>query len=413
MSPGVPKECPPIELQVCPPGRGQLLGFRFPEVPGVPAARDSQARQFRAAAVDGAGLREQMPQDEWQSGLSTLAGELDRADYHLSRFGSLVDALKARRSVAGGPVFGDPGPARALYCEAASYLSAVRTAVDLVVYVAARRSGASIGAAEKWKASEAISVLNGTPPEKYDTADITVLRTQAAWFETLNLYRNAMHHRGWHEQSFGYFARGDTAPEANNPVHNVMLVPDFESLKNRARPHMWTYRDRRWLDRLVEDISSGAEITFSNLRRAWKLPETPPGKLPLEKHPTVWLHVPLALPIEGQTPPALHVFLSKKAAKTFLEHHKKRGLELLECSFRALRRTTLQGNDIGHLFAYDANTLGSVAEVHLVEFKRGRIGILEKHRFVPSEKNGPVTGTLWLRLPTLDRDPLYILDYVG
>jgi hypothetical protein len=109
----------------------------------------------------------------------------------------------------------------------------------------------------------------------------------------------------------------------------------------------------------------------------------------------------------------LHLFLSKKAAKAFLEHHKKLGLELLECSFRALRRTTLQGNGVGYLLAYDADSLGSVAEVHLVEFGHGKIRILEKHKFAPSEKNGPVTGTLWLRLPTLERDPLYILDYVG
>ena len=90
-------------------------------------------------------------------------------------------------------------------------------------------------------------------------------------------------------------------------------------------------------------------------------------------------------------------------------------LAVLEQAFADLNSScpAVRADAEAYFLAYDADSLGSVAEVHLVEFGHGKIRILEKHKFAPSEKNGPVTGTLWLRLPTLERDPLYILDYVG
>jgi len=192
---GVPSECPPPTFHLCPPGgRDHLVGFSFPSIPGIPPVRGVLAGRFSAAALDGAGQPVQLAIEEWKANLSVICGEFRRADYHLARFNSILELLKARRRVAGGPVFGDPEPARALYCEAASYFSAVRTAVDIIVYVAARRSGASIAAAERWKATEAICAAASPQPTKYDTDDIRALRGHKNWFETLNHYRNSMLH---------------------------------------------------------------------------------------------------------------------------------------------------------------------------------------------------------------------------
>ena len=252
--------------------------------------------------MEGVGKLAQMPLDEWKSTLATIGGELDRADYHLDRFEAAVAIMKARRKVAGGPVFGDPAPARSLYCEAAGFLSAMRTAIDIVIYVAARRSGHSISSSEKWEACAAMGKRTDNLPSKYDTEEITSLRRFSSWFETLNDYRNCMQHRGWHEHSFGYFDRGDSSRLANSPMHNIMLVPDRGPLQQRLRPDKWTYHERRWLDTLIQEVASGANLALAAVFDVWELPvEDRTGKIPLRDQPNVFLTVPLVAPIEGQS----------------------------------------------------------------------------------------------------------------
>ena len=412
MDSGVPDTCPFPVFDFCPPGRPRLIGFVFPEVPGIPPIRDSLARRFHAAAASGDGLNGCMPSEEWTATLATIAGEFDRADYHRDRFHAVVEILKARRKVAGGPVFGDPAPARAAYCEAVGYLGAVRTAVDVVVYAAARRAGADVSAAEKWKASAAIAPVTGTgdPPSKYDTDDIRALRRHRHWFETLNLYRNCMLHRGWHDQSFGYFNRADSAPEANDPIYNVMLVPDLAPLKHGARPDKWTYQDRAWLDELVQEIHAGTELAVDDLLRVWAVPVPAPGKIPLEDQATTFLTVPLLRPIQGQSPPTLHVFLSKHAARLFLEHFQEHHVPLANCSYRAVRQMSLDGRALGYLFAYDASSLGESAELQILDVHLGKVRILETHRVSTTDQNGPLKGTLWIKLPSFPGDVVYVLD---
>lgn len=411
---GVPAACPPPDFHFAPHGGySHLLGFRFPEVPGVPPIRESPARRLKAAATEGWGDAGQASVEDWKIGLSTIAGELERADYHLVRFEESLAMIKARRRVAGGPVFGDPPLARAVYCEAAGYLSALRTAIDIMIYWAARRAGATATSAEGWEAKKAIISVTtpGAPASKYDVDDIRAMRAHRNWFETLNHYRNCMQHRGWHDKSFGYFDRADTAPESDNPTFNVMLVPDQASLATGARPGSWTYKDRRWLDALVHEVAAGLDHMLSDVLVTWGLPEPLRGTIPFSEQPTVFLTVPFVTPILGQSPPALHVFLSKQAARKFLEHFKSRNLELEGCTFRALRRTILQGEGEGYLVAYDDQSLGSKAELHLVDVHNGRVVVVETHSFVPQDRNGPVSRTFWFRTPALDRDPLYVLAY--
>jgi hypothetical protein len=411
---GVPSECPEPTFHFNPQGgRDHLLGFDFPSVPGIPPVRDVLAGRFGAAAQDGAGQPSQLTIDEWKAHLSVICGEFRRADYHLARFNSVLEVLKARRRMAGGPVFGDPEPARALYCEAASYLSAVRTAVDVIVYVAARRSGASIAVAERWKASEAICAAALPPPPKYDTDDIRALRRHKNWFETLNCYRNSMLHRGWHAQSFGYFDRSDAVPQANEPFHNVMLVPDLGSLKQGTRPDGWTYGEKRWLDALVREIESGTSAAMEDLLQVWNLPIPKPGRLSAEDHSRVFLTVPLVPPIQGQSPPVLHVFLSEEAGRLFIKGFEKGDLELRGCSLREVCRTKLQGTGDGYLIAYDAAVLGSVAELHLHEVQDGRDQVIAVQGFCPSARNGPSHEILWFQMPTVSLESVFVLSHAG
>jgi hypothetical protein len=353
-----------------------------------------------------------MPDAEWKSSLQAIGGELERAEYHLLRFRSVVETLRRRRDVAGGPVFGDTAPARAVYCEAVGFLSALRTALDIVIYVAARRAGVTAEKAEKWEASKAINPGPGTPSPKYETEDIKALRPYKPWFETLNLYRNSMIHRGWHEQSFGYFSKGDTAPEAGDPVNNVMLVPDLRSLAEGQRPDKWTYNDRTWLDDLTTDLATSGEAAFRSVLSVWSIPDYPPGTLPRENQPNALLTLPLLRAIEGQAPPALHVFLCKRAARLFFDHTRARGLVLEHCSFRAMRRMKLRNYGTGYLAVYDANTLGDKAEMHLLDVDRlGRLTLVQKHEFAPHEENGPAKETLWFQLQGEDPGTVYVLDH--
>ncbi len=410
---GVPDKCPQPEFQFRSGNRPQLVGFRFPEVPGVPPLVDSAARRFKAAVATGDGDAAQMPVDEWHASLTAIAGEFDRGDYHLRRFTEILEVLKARRAVAGGPVFGDPAPARALYCEAVGYLSAVRTAIDIIVFVAARRSGRSINSAEDWSTTAAVCG-SWTPgsQSRYDVDDIRALRAHRDWYDTLNLYRNCMLHRGWHEQAFGYFSRGDTAPEADDPQYNVMLVPDKAPLTQRARPEAWTYNDKRWLDVLIEETRSEADVVIEDLLTVWDVPAPAPGTMPEKEQPNVFLTVPVGRPLAGQSPPVIHVFTSKKAGRAFYSYLHKRGYDLSGSQLRATRRMALEGCGRGFLLAYDAETLGGDAELHLMDVKYDEPLRVHVEQFKTGDRMGPVEGTLWFQLPTFQREVLYILDPV-
>ncbi|NTX51858.1 hypothetical protein [Myxococcus sp. CA039A] len=349
--------------------------------------------------------------------LSVISGELRRAEYHHERFVSVLELLKTRRRLVGGPTVGDPAPARALYCEAASYLSALRTAVDIIVYVAARRTGASAANADSWGATKLICSKPASPPKKHDTSDINALRRHKDWFETLNHYRNCMAHRGWHEQSFGYFDRSDTAPEANDPFHNVMLVPDLGPLRQGARPDKWTYRERKWLDTLVRDIESGAMAAFEDILNVWALPDHGPGRPPPADRPTVFLYVPFVPSmVEEQSPPVLHAFVSEDAARLFFDDFKKQGEDLRDFSFREVRRMKLAGEGGGYLIAYGSELAGNdVAELHLHTAQSGRDHVIAKLQFCPSAErmNGPYKGLLWFRTPALDLESILVFSHAG
>lgn len=206
--PGVPEECPlPNAFIRGPYGHG-LMGFRFPRVPGILDTRPMRpSARFRRSVDRGEfGLRKSMPLKAWRAGLGSLVGEFGRAEYHFERFRDCVNLARARREVAGGPSFADFDVARAIYAEAVGYLSALRSTFDVIIYLAARRTGVDVGpASSRWKASVAIAPKPSDDTALYEgVEEVVALRRYRDTFDALNLYRNCMVHRGWHSQAFGY-----------------------------------------------------------------------------------------------------------------------------------------------------------------------------------------------------------------
>jgi hypothetical protein len=412
--PGVPDECPdPLTFFRAPYTHG-LLGFRFPPVPGIPDMSGMKpSARFRNALARGEfGVRKSMPLRAWRSGLASLVGEIDRADYHLERFRETLVVARARRDVGGGPSFGDFDVARAIYCEAVGFLNAVRAAFDVIMYVAARRTGLDGGTASRWQVTDAITPKKPAHFERYDRVEeVVALRAHRNAFETLNLYRNCMLHRGWHSPAFGYFAKTDDAPEADLPQHNVMLVPDQASLARSARPERWTHTERRWLDELVFDLDGQCARAFVDVGNVWGLPDPVDGTASIEERPNVVLFVPRVVPEMNGPNRAIVVFETKKAAKKYATEVGIAGRALTSRPFvRTLRPTKLRGQGTGFLLVYDRDQLGEVAELRVMGLRLGQLVALHSSQLSPQTRLGIGHDTLWLRLPTLATGAIYLLD---
>lgn len=376
--------------------------FRFPPIAGVPPLDGD--RTLYGAEVTKAGNPAAMPEDEWWACMKSLAGEVCRADYHYQRFLEILRIAKERRRVAGGPVFGDPESARAIYCEAAAYLTAVRTLVDLIVFVAARRAGLTVADAEDWEPHIAFS--NGSAA-KYHAAEIPVLQRYENWFNKVNKYRNCMNHRGWGERSFGYFEKTDTVVESNNPLNNVMLLPDLGSLAGKARPHQWTYAEREWLDELIGEVNNGLSSLMQGLYGVWDVPDAPPGTIPEDEKPNTFLTVPLGRPLGDDNPPALYVFTTKAAAKAFFAAYEKAGFGI-DATYRAVRPTKVRGMGDVYLVGWEAN-LGDL-EVRLVDRVNGRPTVVHRDTVSVADMEGLAGSVLHLTIPRALNRSVYILD---
>lgn len=387
-------------------GTHQLLAFRFPSIAGVPAL-DGNRRLF-AAATERLGNRGAVVDAEWIGFLHTLGGELSRAEYHFSRFNEVLSVMRRRRTVAGGPVFADPEPARAVYCEAVAHLAAIRTFVDIAVYMAARRLGLDGRRAEDWQASQAIG--RDPLPDRYaHSPEIGALRRHSAWFAQLNTYRNCMNHRGWHPNSFGYFERADTAPESGDPLANVMLVPDLRSLAGGSRPGTWTYEDRTWLDQLLGELGAGFDAVLDALFDIWGIPIPEAARIPYAEQPGVFLTVPAARPIKGQEPPVIYVFTSKFAVRAFIEKLRRNGLEIAY-RLRALRPTRLKANEEVYLLGYDFNLFGPKASVQVIEHSDGQPRMAASLQVEPQHAGDFAQSRIEFKLPGTLTGTVYVLD---
>lgn len=291
--------------------------------------------------------------------------------------------------------------------EASAFLGAARTAVDLLVYIAARRAGKAESTADRWEASEAISpkVKSAGPvPTRYDVPEVLALRARLRWFERLNRYRNVVYHRGLGSKHYGYCAASDTADQASDPEFNAMLLPDESSLRNRKRPHDWTYNDGSRLDTLIDELDEGlTDLLEEVLTRIWNCEVPKEGEIPRSEQPDTMLFLATPVFLEGQHLNIVPVFDSKFAARAFEDippGHKD------SLTLRAIRPTTT-GTDAPHfllsvLVDHNANPW----EVRVYTMAEGKLALAQCLVVEPQE--APIRGLTRLRALSGGANTLYV-----
>jgi hypothetical protein len=321
--------------------------MNLPRIPGVPDYDSLLIRGIKNANDEPA-LAALEP-EERKAALAALAESAARASYHKQRFDELLVAMRTRRDAVGGPVVSDWHAAPPLIWEGVAFLGAARTAVDVLVYLAARRAGKSIVGAKGWDAGEAIAPkeTGGTSPTRYDVPEILAIRALGRWFKELNVYRNVVYHRGWGGQSYGLFTRADTAEEASLSGFNALLLPDFASLDARKLQHEWTYADGSRLDELVERTDTGLNTLLRSVFvEVWGCAIPAPGTA---EHPSCALYLPTPAVLVFTDLAVVPLFTSKTAANTFADYPADADLSL-----RAIRPTTLDGGELAYLLWVNA-----------------------------------------------------------
>jgi hypothetical protein len=272
----IPAENPP---ELCAFGPGFAM-YRLEPPPGFPHVDSPLAGMFREWEATPSGL---FPAEERATLLVSLATTITRASYHYQRFGFILGLLNERRRLSGGASGDTLG--RFSVFEASSMLGAIRGAIDEIVYLAARMSGATEADADRW---QAYKLVTQSPPAHQLVPAVLLLRVRAAWFLETNDYRNALTHRGSRNPiGGGYYPRNDALPEARDPGMNLFLVPDRASTENHARPHLWTYCDGLRLEDLVERIYTGFEELLHAVGPAWGFVLPPDGTMPIHQRPNI------------------------------------------------------------------------------------------------------------------------------
>lgn len=275
----------------------QGLLYWLEPVPGIPDVETQLGAGIHTASECDA--LKSVPEDERRGTLTALAETYSRSRYHYLRFNDCINEYRRRRELLGGPVVSDMHVMPAILFEAKAYLGAVRTAVDVIVYLAARRTGQTEKASKKLKASAAIDAeekhversLRGVP-------EINVIVEQGKWFADLNRYRNIVFHRGWNANvGLGFFEPNTLAEEVKDPDFNAGLLPDADSIKANRRQHEWTYVNCLRLDDLVVQIQNGFDTILKKIIvDIWSSNIPAPGTIPREEQPTAILKPPSPVP---------------------------------------------------------------------------------------------------------------------
>jgi hypothetical protein len=395
-----------LRMTAQPPGapvRG--LGFHIEPTPGIPDPETLLAAGLRLC-TEGPAFSG-MPPEDAEATLAALAETLTRARYHKLRFNDCIETAKARRTVLGGPVVADWHAVPPIICEAIAFLGAARTAVDILIYLAARRAGKSEATADRWDASEAISPKHEpgqTEPTRYDVPEVLAMRKRQLWFDELNLYRNVVYHRGWREQRYGFYMPADTAEEAGDPAFNAMLLPDADSLRQRKRPHEWTYLDKRRLDDLVNGVDKTLFEVFEHiLTTLWNCPLPAPGTMPKLEQPNALLFLPCPVVLDATDRRIVPVFDSKPAARAFTLYGPLRDKLIL----RAIRPTSVGSDKPGFLIPFAPTESPKAHEVHFHSLANGSLTLAAQLPVNPNT-DGPVPGVLNIRVLDESISVLYV-----
>jgi hypothetical protein len=308
-----------VDAEALPVWHGpQFVAFRLALPSGFPDIESDLARMLRVLGDDPTTvpLTAISAADERDALLVSLATTLTRARYHRQRFDESVRTLERRRLRVGGTVSADTASPFALF-EAAAMLAAARTAVDEVLYIAARRAGASVKDAVDWQANVA-TTCDLKKLVQYDVSEVASLRSRLSWYQELNEYRNVLVHRGWREQTGGFFPVGSQVAEAADPLRNVFLMPDRTSLLRVRRAHQWTYADGTRLEDVVSRAGIGLEEYLDDVaRNTWMGTVPPQGTEPRERHPNIVVQLPHAALVAANGAIYLPLFTTEAGALEF------------------------------------------------------------------------------------------------
>lgn len=274
----------------------QALGFLYPPPEELPDGDLKLAWMLRLLGDPPLGgcaptVLASIPDDERDALMCSLAATVTRARYGLERFERTVRLLAERRRTAGTLQFDTC--AKSAVFEGASALAAMRSVIDEIVWIGARRTGKTPAEAAEWKLETALRCdLSRPKTAHYDVEEVRLLRARLDWYDRLNKYRNALTHWGWRLQIGAYFPVDDESVEARDPRLNVMLVPDYTSLGRTRRAHQWTYSDRTRAETVVQQAWEGLAELVNEVGTRWGGSIPPDGTAPPGKRPHVLILAP-------------------------------------------------------------------------------------------------------------------------
>jgi hypothetical protein len=320
--------------------------FDVPE--GLPIVDTVRSRQIVQLGSQGLPVLNALGAEERDALFTSLAIVVRTADYHVKRFNRLIAAIDERRKTANALITCDFTVEYAVF-EAAAALSAIRSAVDEIIFIAARLAGVPAKEIkDKWKTSNVmLAGFAGAP--HFNVPEVRALRVRFDWYDDLNEYRNAYRHRGCRDTLAPFFPLDSDFPEAKNGERNVMLLPDRSSLIGNTRADKWTYSKGVRLETLMETTVKIFEDLLDELiGKVWGgaafLAQEWVGQIPAGEYNMLLLHARPALTVIGQNA-FLPLFSTRDLANIFIKD--STGAEHLHLA-------ELTPNEVGH-FALDVS----------------------------------------------------------
>jgi hypothetical protein len=268
-------------------GRGVFL--TRPKNDGLPLGHEPPLAQYASALRDSQALA-QIPLIERNAVLNSLAATLRQGDYHSSRFSSFRQALDARRASVPGDVVWD-ALGGYVHFELRAYTGALRTSLDEIAYLIARRAGVASKRARSapWGTNE---LFTEEDDKTRTLPEMNALKKHADWFDWLNAYRNSFYHHGWVSGS-GHYDVQEGGVASLDPSMNALLVPDRESLKGKGKPFEWTWTEKNTVDTLARRFDDGLQSFLRAVfEGVWQVSQPARGTFPDDEYPTMMVAVP-------------------------------------------------------------------------------------------------------------------------
>lgn len=226
-----------------------------------------------------------LPEAEVKYEVSALAGTITRTLYHRRKLLRIAREAHDRHDAHKSSIVYDQ-ISHFIAFEASGALTAARTFVDGVWYLARRRAGVSINEVE----GDGITRTFKNPDASgYALPEVELLRTKhEKWFVALNEYRNVVIHVGGSEHMA--FCPIGVLPLDLDPRVHVMNVPDRDSIhveyepkpgkkkRRLARPHEWRYTKGERLETVMNETWDGLKTFAVDVGKLWGLSLPPPGK---------------------------------------------------------------------------------------------------------------------------------------